>query len=173
MLTSIRPLPPTPTETTTCQTPIGSLFLDVGPTRFDVHITRSSRDGQLQSPTLISFRAQKLFLHPLPLSLLSSLSHSLPLAETFFREQQDLVVNMEASSESSTWADQWDHTPKAAHEPKRLGGSARTDRYKQKVGEGLAKTKTVASRGVNKVKEGTTVGFQWLKDKYRQTTRKH
>ncbi|KAI6675321.1 hypothetical protein NL676_003227 [Syzygium grande] len=84
---------------------------------------------------------------------------------------------MEANHESSTWADQWDHTPgpdpNPAHGSKRLGGSTRTDRYKQKVGDGLVKTKTAASHGVQKVKEGTAVGFRWIKDKYQRTARKH
>ncbi|XP_010037601.2 uncharacterized protein LOC104426300 [Eucalyptus grandis] len=84
---------------------------------------------------------------------------------------------MAANQESSTWADQWDHTPEPVSTPgrasNRLGGSTRTDRYKQKVGEGLVKTKTAASHGVQKVKEGTAVGFRWIKDKYHQTTRKH
>ncbi|KAF7134628.1 hypothetical protein RHSIM_Rhsim08G0167600 [Rhododendron simsii] len=34
-----------------------------------------------------------------------------------------------------------------------------------KVGEGLARTKAVASTGVKKVKEGTSTAMHWIKDK--------
>ena len=48
-----------------------------------------------------------------------------------------------------------------------------TAKYKQKVGEGLGKTKVVASTDVKKVKEGTTLGFHWIKDKYHKTIQKN
>ncbi|KAF5730102.1 hypothetical protein HS088_TW20G00472 [Tripterygium wilfordii] len=73
----------------------------------------------------------------------------------------------------ATWADQWDYNPDPVSVPdtKKKSGN-NTSNYKQKVGEGLGKTKAVASIGVKKVKEGTAVGFQWIKDKYHKTTQK-
>ncbi|OWM65366.1 uncharacterized protein LOC116212885 [Punica granatum] len=87
---------------------------------------------------------------------------------------------MEANSSYGTsWADQWDDGPDPvpAGGKKTLGGSSTSGgsaaKYKQKVGEGLGKTKTAASHGVKKVKEGTSVGIQWIKTKYQKTTQKH
>ncbi|PON86076.1 CDP-diacylglycerol-glycerol-3-phosphate 3-phosphatidyltransferase [Trema orientale] len=77
------------------------------------------------------------------------------------------------STYETSWADQWDYNPDPVHDPKKSGASGSGGKYKQKVGEGLVKTKAVASSGVKKVKEGTTVGFQWIKDKYHKTTQKH
>lgn len=52
-----------------------------------------------------------------------------------------------------------------------------TAKYKQKVGERLGRTKVVAkvvaSTNVKKVKEETTLGFYWIKDKYHKTTQKN
>ncbi|XP_030939086.1 uncharacterized protein LOC115963960 [Quercus lobata] len=75
----------------------------------------------------------------------------------------------------ASWADQWDYSnpdpiPNAVDTKKNGGTSAK---YKQKVGEGLGKTKAVASTGMKKVKEGTTLGFHWIKDKYHKTTQKN
>lgn len=80
------------------------------------------------------------------------------------------------SSYETSWADQWDNGPDPVYDTKKNsggngGGSA--TKYKQKVGEGLVKTKAVASTGVKKVKEGTSMGFQWIKGKYQKTTQKH
>ncbi|CAK9138668.1 unnamed protein product [Ilex paraguariensis] len=72
------------------------------------------------------------------------------------------------NSYGTSWADQWDSGPDpVAYEPKKngSGGGGMTAKYGKKVGEGLGKTKAVASTGVKKVKEGTTTGFQWIKDK--------
>ncbi|XP_057950760.1 uncharacterized protein LOC131145604 [Malania oleifera] len=76
------------------------------------------------------------------------------------------------SSYGASWADQWDDggKPEPAAETKKSGGA--TTKYRKKVGEGLGKTKAVASNGMKKVKEGTVVGFQWIKDKYQKTTHK-
>ncbi|GMY18925.1 CDP-diacylglycerol-glycerol-3-phosphate 3-phosphatidyltransferase [Fagus crenata] len=57
----------------------------------------------------------------------------------------------------------------AAAGTKKSGG--RTAKYKQKIGEALEKA--VASIAVKKVKEGISVGFQRIKDKYHKTTQKH
>lgn len=77
------------------------------------------------------------------------------------------------NSYGTSWADQWDNGPDpvAVEDKKKSNGTGA--KYKQKVGEGFDKTKTVASTGLKKVKEGTSVGFQWIKDKYQKTTQKH
>ncbi|CAN0900708.1 hypothetical protein LINGRAHAP2_LOCUS20993, partial [Linum grandiflorum] len=78
-------------------------------------------------------------------------------------------LDMEAANGGSygtSWADQWDSGPDPVSQPapKDNGGGA-GGKYKQKVGEGLGKTKSAAVIGMKKVKQGTSVGFQWLKDK--------
>ena len=40
--------------------------------------------------------------------------------------------------------------------------------YSKKIGDGLGKTKAIASTGVKKVKEGTAVGLHWIRDKYQK-----
>ncbi|KAL7191158.1 hypothetical protein ACSBR2_023261 [Camellia fascicularis] len=40
------------------------------------------------------------------------------------------------------------------------------------VREGFRKVKAMASTRMKKMKEGTTVRFQWIKDKYHKTTQK-
>ena len=83
------------------------------------------------------------------------------------------------SSYGTSWADQWDYHDPApattAYDKKKSSSSngSATAKYRQKVGEGLGKTKAVASTGVKKVKEGTSMGIQWIKDKYHKTTQKH
>ncbi|OVA14345.1 hypothetical protein BVC80_9023g46 [Macleaya cordata] len=72
------------------------------------------------------------------------------------------------NSYGASWADQWDYSnpdPIPENNKKTSGGGT-----KKKVGEGLGKTKAVATTGVKKVKEGATLGFQWVKDKYKQRT---
>lgn len=80
-------------------------------------------------------------------------------------------------SYGTSWADQWDYNPDPApaesNKKKSLTSSITTAQYKEKMGEGLVKTKTAASHGVKKVKEGTTVGIQWIKHKYHKTTHKN
>ncbi|KAL3818655.1 hypothetical protein ACJIZ3_004560 [Penstemon smallii] len=65
--------------------------------------------------------------------------------------------------DGGSWADQWDNGSDHVEEKRKSGGVAA--KYGKKVGEGLGKTKSVASSGVKKVKEGTSVGFQWIKGK--------
>ncbi|EXC32249.1 hypothetical protein L484_004752 [Morus notabilis] len=79
------------------------------------------------------------------------------------------------SSYETSWADQWDNNPDPVYDAKKssTGNGGAAVKYKQKVGEGFVKTKAVASTGVKKVKEGTSMGFQWIKDKYHKTTQKH
>lgn len=46
-------------------------------------------------------------------------------------------------------------------------------KYKEKMKDGLGKTKEVASQGFHKVKAGTSAGVRWIKEKYHKTSRKH
>nr|GMC69803.1 CDP-diacylglycerol-glycerol-3-phosphate 3-phosphatidyltransferase [Ipomoea batatas]GMC74356.1 CDP-diacylglycerol-glycerol-3-phosphate 3-phosphatidyltransferase [Ipomoea batatas]GMC75877.1 CDP-diacylglycerol-glycerol-3-phosphate 3-phosphatidyltransferase [Ipomoea batatas] len=79
----------------------------------------------------------------------------------------------------SSWADQWDYNQGPSSEESNskkssnsLGGGMMKGKYGQKVEEGVGKTKAAAATGVKKVKEGTSVGFRWIKDKYQKTTQK-
>ncbi|KAI3985187.1 hypothetical protein MKX01_015121 [Papaver californicum] len=84
------------------------------------------------------------------------------------------------NSYGASWADQWDYNnPDPVSENKKkskktvtLDGGEGTNKYGKKVGDGLEKTKGVAITGAKKVKEGATLGFQWVKDKYNKTTQK-
>ncbi|XP_015867943.1 uncharacterized protein LOC107405411 [Ziziphus jujuba] len=78
-------------------------------------------------------------------------------------------------SRETSWADQWDYSdPQPVTNSKTNShGGGNTAKYKQKVGDGLVKTKAVASNGVKKVKDGASVGFQWIKQKYHNTTHKN
>lgn len=62
-----------------------------------------------------------------------------------------------SNSFGTSWADQWDYggdpSPRAPRDGGKAGGG---------VGE---KTKAAAATGMRKVKEGTSQGFQWIKDK--------
>ncbi|CAF2050224.1 BnaA09g44360D [Brassica napus] len=81
----------------------------------------------------------------------------------------------------TSWADQWDNSAKGG----RIGGSAvsgggggapstsKTAKYKENLGQGLDKTKSLASSGFKKLKRGSAIGFRWVKDKYHKTTNKH
>ncbi|KAG5101964.1 hypothetical protein JHK84_046933 [Glycine max] len=77
----------------------------------------------------------------------------------------------------NSWADQWDDGP----DPVMVGSNSysnknsngNTAKYKQKLGEGFGKTKAVASTGVKKLKDGTSVGLHWIKAKYSKATQKH
>lgn len=72
-------------------------------------------------------------------------------------------------SYGSSWADQWDHNPDPmppADYNKKTGGGGMAGKYGKK-------TKEVAVTGAKKVKQGTSVGIQWIKDKYQKTTQKH
>ncbi|KAL1566236.1 hypothetical protein AAHA92_01868 [Salvia divinorum] len=69
--------------------------------------------------------------------------------------------------DGGSWADQWDAAAEPTPEEKKKSGGAAA--YGKKVGE---KTKSAATTGVKKVKEGTSVGLQWLKEKYQKTTKR-
>ncbi|KAL8250428.1 hypothetical protein R6Q59_034121 [Mikania micrantha] len=45
-------------------------------------------------------------------------------------------------------------------------------KIKDKLEDGLEKTKTVAATGFKKIKHGSTVGIHWIKQKYHKTTHK-
>ncbi|XP_043726171.1 uncharacterized protein LOC122672758 [Telopea speciosissima] len=78
-------------------------------------------------------------------------------------------------SSGASWADQWDYNAPAYQSSNTSNGSGgmSSNKYGKKVGEGLEKTKAVASTGFRKVKAGTSVGFHWIKDKYQKTTQKN
>ncbi|KAK4271632.1 hypothetical protein QN277_020295 [Acacia crassicarpa] len=48
-----------------------------------------------------------------------------------------------------------------------------TAKYKQKVKEGLEKTKCVAKIGMSKLKQGTSISLNWIKSKYHKTFTKY
>lgn len=83
------------------------------------------------------------------------------------------------NSYGTSWADQWDDgpdpisvVPQKKRSNNNINNGTGAAKYKQKVGEGFDKTKTLASTGMKKVKEGTSVGLQWIKSKYHKTTQK-
>ncbi|KAK7291657.1 hypothetical protein RIF29_06972 [Crotalaria pallida] len=81
-------------------------------------------------------------------------------------------MNGNSNSYGTSWADQWDNGP----DPETVGHDKKSNnsaKYKQKLGEGLGKTKAVASTGMKKLKDGTSVGFNWIKTKYSNTKQKH
>lgn len=80
------------------------------------------------------------------------------------------------NSQETSWADQWDTSdpyPVSNNENKNNSHGGTTGKYKQKVGDGFVKTKAVASNGAKKVKDGAFVGFNWIKQKYHNTTHKN
>lgn len=74
------------------------------------------------------------------------------------------------NSYGTSWADQWDDGPDPIMVGSNKKGSTTT---KQKLGDGLGKTKVVASTGMKKLKDGTSVGIHWIKTKYSKVTHKH
>ncbi|CAL9120758.1 unnamed protein product [Musa textilis] len=75
-----------------------------------------------------------------------------------------------SSSFGTSWADQWDYSDHG----RQLG-----EKKKKKSSggggwkSGVEKTKAAASAGLKKVKEGSSTGFRWIKDKCHERTRKH
>ncbi|PWA97095.1 hypothetical protein CTI12_AA032560 [Artemisia annua] len=71
----------------------------------------------------------------------------------------------------NSWADQWDPEPDYYNG---YSGSSKTgnSNIKSKVGESFGKSKAVATTGLKKVTKGTTLGFQWIKEKCHKTTHK-
>ncbi|TQD86318.1 hypothetical protein C1H46_028149 [Malus baccata] len=77
------------------------------------------------------------------------------------------------ANHEGSWADQWDYNNSSYPvEPKGSSDGGTAAKYKQKVGEGLVKTKAVASVGAKKVKEGASAGFHWIKEKCQKVTQK-
>lgn len=70
------------------------------------------------------------------------------------------------NSYGTSWADQWDPQPEYYAPAKKSSGTGMASKYGKKVGDGLGKTKSVATTGAKKVKEGTSIGLQWIKEKY-------
>ncbi|KAF8399342.1 hypothetical protein HHK36_015207 [Tetracentron sinense] len=58
---------------------------------------------------------------------------------------------------NNSWADQWDYSNPDPVPDQNKKGDGATAKVGKKVGEGFGKTKAVASTGIKKVKEGTTV----------------
>ena len=83
------------------------------------------------------------------------------------------------SSYETSWADQWD--PQATYgnydrdskTKKNNSNNGSGDGAKKKVEDGLAKTKEVATTGFKKVELGTSLGINWIKDKYHKSTQKN
>ncbi|CAN4088234.1 unnamed protein product [Withania somnifera] len=76
------------------------------------------------------------------------------------------------SAYENSWADQWDYNkePYIKETKKSHFSGGGSTGVAKKVGE---KTKAVASTSMKKVKEGTSSGFQWIKDKYQKTAKKN
>ncbi|XP_051123313.1 uncharacterized protein LOC127246125 [Andrographis paniculata] len=87
--------------------------------------------------------------------------------------------------EDRSWADQWDTNPYSDPPPeekkkKTAGGLVpaawakklgKTAKYVKVGEEEMEKTKAAASAGAKKVKEGTSAGIQWIKDKCHKPSR--
>ncbi|XP_010550675.1 PREDICTED: uncharacterized protein LOC104821473 [Tarenaya hassleriana] len=73
----------------------------------------------------------------------------------------------------NSWADQWDTSERPEKKAEGGGAWGTSARYKEKVGEGLEKTKSAATSGLKKVKAGTSLGLSWVKDKYHKSTNKN
>ncbi|CAI9266733.1 unnamed protein product [Lactuca saligna] len=86
---------------------------------------------------------------------------------------KDQAKKMALDNSYNSWADQWDPEPEYYNGyPGSKSNHGSGNIIKSKVGEGFDKSKTVATTGMKKVKNGTTLGFRWIKDKYHKTTHK-
>ncbi|KAH0687094.1 hypothetical protein KY284_017647 [Solanum tuberosum] len=75
------------------------------------------------------------------------------------------------SAYDNSWADQWDYNRESyTKETKKGHFSAVGVGVAKKVGE---KTKAVASTSMKKMKEGTSSGFQWIKEKCQKNAQKN
>lgn len=71
-----------------------------------------------------------------------------------------------SNSFGTSWADQWDYSnPEPIPATKDIGHGGKKSN--------IEKTKAAAATGLKKVKEGTTMGFNWIKDKYHKKTQKN
>ncbi|KAK2994374.1 hypothetical protein RJ640_029489 [Escallonia rubra] len=74
---------------------------------------------------------------------------------------------MEGKGSENPWANQGDNLQQPENPPKRLGGNAGgSSKLSRKVSEKFERTKVVAASGVKKVKDGASVGVNWVKLKY-------
>ncbi|KAL6547218.1 hypothetical protein OROMI_022939 [Orobanche minor] len=78
----------------------------------------------------------------------------------------DTAAFLKAVSHETSWADQWD--PQNSYKD-HSSNSPSSSKFSSK----LDKTKVAASTGFKKVKNVTTAGFHWIKQKYQKTTQKH
>lgn len=76
------------------------------------------------------------------------------------------------SSFENTWADQWDPEPPSYNNNDEKKNGRGGSKFSAKVGDKLDKTKSAASTGVKKVKDGASVGFHWIKDKCNRKNQK-
>ncbi|CAL9095257.1 unnamed protein product [Musa acuminata var. zebrina] len=79
-----------------------------------------------------------------------------------------------SSSFGTSWADQWDYSDHG----RQLGEKKKKKKKSSSGGgggwkSGVEKTKAAASAGLKKVKEGSSTGFRWIKDKYHERTGRH
>ncbi|CAN6578284.1 hypothetical protein ACFX13_039729 [Malus domestica] len=81
-------------------------------------------------------------------------------------------MNGDKANYETSWADQWDYNNNSTYPVEVKGDGGVAAKCKQKVGEGLVKTKAVASTGAKKVKVGASAGFHWIKEKCQKTTSK-
>lgn len=67
----------------------------------------------------------------------------------------------------NSWADQWDYNhrppPVAADSNNRKSSGGSSAKYSKKFGQSFNKTKAAASTGMKKVKDGASVGINWVK----------
>ncbi|OAY67017.1 hypothetical protein ACMD2_04995 [Ananas comosus] len=78
-----------------------------------------------------------------------------------------------SGSFGTSWADQWDYGDVEEGTEKKQKQMKMKNTVSSGVKSGAEKTKVVAAAGMKKVKEGTTLGLQWIKDKYQKRTQKH
>ncbi|KAH0457090.1 hypothetical protein IEQ34_014997 [Dendrobium chrysotoxum] len=71
-----------------------------------------------------------------------------------------------SSSYENSWADQWDY----GDDPVLPTGKMNSVGHGGK--NGVEKTKAMAATGLKKMKQGTTSGFNWIKDKYQKRAHK-
>lgn len=75
-------------------------------------------------------------------------------------------------SYDKSWADQWDSNPDQHLNNSQVSHDSKSSKYGKKVGQGLGKTKAVASVGYKKMKKVTFVCSRWIKQKYQARVNK-
>ncbi|KAL6567768.1 hypothetical protein OROGR_001436 [Orobanche gracilis] len=77
-----------------------------------------------------------------------------------------MASNSTVSNGTSSWADQWDSQGS-------YKGHSSNSPLSSKFSGKLGKMKAAATTGFKKVKDVTTAGFRWIKQKYQRTIQKH